>query len=137
MRVLMLHVKMGRSRQEASALWHNTGIRGEFRVNDHPYWFGLAISAAENNMVRWCERFEFDASTAFWTGHSKRKREPKCPMRSQLPGPLDGPLICSRVRGGATVDGVGHGREDEGSPLRLSDDKDKGVDIALPDRVGC
>jgi hypothetical protein len=87
MRVLMLHIQMCRSWQKASALWNNTGIRGEFRVNDHPYWFGLVISAGENNMVRWCERFEFDASTAFWTGHSKRKREPKCPMRPNFQGP--------------------------------------------------
>src|SRR5712691_6065220 len=49
--------------------------------DDHPKWFVLALSAGENNMVRGCERFEFDASTAFWTGGSVRKRKPIAPMR--------------------------------------------------------
>jgi len=69
------------SGQMASVLANDAGIRGEFSINDHPHGFVLAISAGENNMVRGCEWFEFDASTAFWTGHSKRKREPRCPMR--------------------------------------------------------
>ena len=60
---------------------NDAGIRGEFGINDHPKWFVLALSAGENNMVRGCERFELDASTAFWTGGSVRKRKPIAPMR--------------------------------------------------------
>ena len=53
------------SGQRASVLSNNAGIRRKFGINDHLHWFVLTISACENNMGRWCERFEFNASTAF------------------------------------------------------------------------
>jgi len=111
---------------------NDAGIRGEFGINDHPQGFVLALSAGEHNMVRGGERFEFDAPTAFWTGGSVRKRKPISPMRPELPGPLDGLLIGSRIGSGATIDGIGHRGESDRSALGFLEDKDKGVGIALP-----
>ena len=110
----------------------NAGIREEFGVKDHPQGFALAVSASEHDVVRECEWFEFDAPTAFWTGGSVRKRKPISPMRPELPGPLDGLLIGSRIGSGATIDGIGHRGESDRSALGFLEDKDKGVGIALP-----
>jgi hypothetical protein len=118
-------------------LSNDAGIRGKFGINAHPHGFVLALGAGEDDMVPWCERFEFDASTAFGTGDSKRKREPQCPTRPEFPGPLHGPLICSRLRGGATVDSVGHRGESERSALDVLEDEDKSVGMAFPDGVCC
>src|SRR4029434_10337479 len=73
---LCLGKNLGRHGPKSSVLAKDVGIRGKFRINDHPHRFVLAVSPRENNMGRWCEGFEFDAPAAFWTGGSKRKRKP-------------------------------------------------------------
>src|SRR5215831_3183173 len=71
---LCLGRNLGRHGPRSSVLAKDAGIRGKFRINDHPHRFVLAVSPRENNMGRWCEGFEFDAPAAFWTGDSKGKR---------------------------------------------------------------
>src|SRR5262249_22903903 len=101
-----------------------------------PHGFVLAVRPREHNMVRWGERFEFDAPAAFGTGGSVGKRHPQCPMRSELCGPLDGLRIGSRLDApAATIDGVCQSGKSERRALRFLEDQDKGIGIALPDAV--